>query len=610
VWSDDVDFHPTDVLEDADGSVLVLDTGGWYKLCCPSSQLVKADVTGGIYRVRKVGAHKNRSKPTPRPLPRLYDIALRRDRAGLNEAIAGLSDANRHTRRLAAEALGRIGDAKAVPAIFTALADETNDRPLDHSLTYALIEIADPKATAAGLKHESTRVRRAALIAIGQMSGGNLAAKDVLPDLTADDPAVKDTAWWVAGRHSEWGDDLVGYFRRRLAEKLTTDEWSELADRMARVAASPAVQALLAEAVVDPKTALPAHRAMSKSGLKKVPEAWLTALTTAVRRNNPTDALAIHTLRALPLKDPPKGLIDALLATGRDEDEAPNIRLLALAVVGGGPPLDDHLFDALLLPGLADEKHPLVRAAALDAVDRLRFSPAQLAKLAAALPAARPTERPRLLDAFGKSKDEAAGLALVAALDTPAVRAAVRTDQIKPILDKYPPTVREAAAKLYAELDKARGTERDRLEALIKELPAGDVRRGQVVFNGTKAACAACHKIGYVGGTVGPDLTKIGSIRTERDLLDSLLFPSAALVRGYESVKVTTTDGQDFNGVVRSDAPAAVVLAVAADKEVRIARADIDQMKPGTVSVMPAGLDQQLTKQELADLIAFLKACK
>ena len=39
--SDNVDFHPTDILEDADGSLLVIDTGGWYKLCCPTSQLHK-----------------------------------------------------------------------------------------------------------------------------------------------------------------------------------------------------------------------------------------------------------------------------------------------------------------------------------------------------------------------------------------------------------------------------------------------------------------------------------------------------------------------------------------------------------------------------------------
>ncbi len=54
----DFDFHPTAVLEDADGSLLVIDTGGWYKLCCPTSQLYKPDVLGAIYRVRKTGAAK------------------------------------------------------------------------------------------------------------------------------------------------------------------------------------------------------------------------------------------------------------------------------------------------------------------------------------------------------------------------------------------------------------------------------------------------------------------------------------------------------------------------------------------------------------------------
>ena len=55
VASPDLDFHPTDVLEDADGSLVVVDTGGWYKLCCPTSQLHKPDVLGGIYRVRRQG---------------------------------------------------------------------------------------------------------------------------------------------------------------------------------------------------------------------------------------------------------------------------------------------------------------------------------------------------------------------------------------------------------------------------------------------------------------------------------------------------------------------------------------------------------------------------
>src|SRR5439155_27092670 len=56
VVSSNLDFNPTNTLEDADCSLLIVDTGGWYKLCCPTSQLWKPDVLGAIYRVRKVDA--------------------------------------------------------------------------------------------------------------------------------------------------------------------------------------------------------------------------------------------------------------------------------------------------------------------------------------------------------------------------------------------------------------------------------------------------------------------------------------------------------------------------------------------------------------------------
>jgi putative heme-binding domain-containing protein len=81
-------------------------------------------------------------------------------------------------------------------------------------------------------------------------------------------------------------------------------------------------------------------------------------------------------------------------------------------------------------------------------------------------------------------------------------------------------------------------------------------------------------------------------------------------VRGYEPVVVTTRDGKLFNGLVKKDAPDEVVLATAADKEERIARDNIEEIQPSQVSVMPAGLDQQLTLRDLADLVAFLKACR
>ena len=56
--SDQTDFHPTDVIEDADGSLLVADTGSWYMICCPTSKIAKPDILGAIYRIQKKGSHR------------------------------------------------------------------------------------------------------------------------------------------------------------------------------------------------------------------------------------------------------------------------------------------------------------------------------------------------------------------------------------------------------------------------------------------------------------------------------------------------------------------------------------------------------------------------
>ena len=149
-----------------------------------------------------------------------------------------------------------------------------------------------------------------------------------------------------------------------------------------------------------------------------------------------------------------------------------------------------------------------------------------------------------------------------------------------------------------------------RLEELLPKLQAGDVRRGQAIFNSTKAACSSCHAIGYLGGDLGPDLTRIGQVRTERDLLEGILFPSASFVRSYEPVIVTTRDGEEYSGVLRKDAADEVILATGPGAQVRVARSDITASRSGKVSVMPQGLDQQLTLQELADLLSFLKATR
>ena len=116
-----------------------------------------------------------------------------------------------HVRRVAAEALGRIGDARAVPALLAAAA-----RPLDrvgeHAVTYALIEIGDAAATRPGLTAAALGTRRAALVALDQMRGDALTSTTVVPLLDARESELRETAWWIAERHPDWGEALAGYF--------------------------------------------------------------------------------------------------------------------------------------------------------------------------------------------------------------------------------------------------------------------------------------------------------------------------------------------------------------------------------------------------------------
>jgi putative heme-binding domain-containing protein len=170
--------------------------------------------------------------------------------------------------------------------------------------------------------------------------------------------------------------------------------------------------------------------------------------------------------------------------------------------------------------------------------------------------------------------------------------------------------VQAQAEKLYARLDVGLAEQRAQLEELLAALPEGDIRRGQAVFNSTKAACSSCHAIGYLGGRLGPDLTRIGQIRQPRDLLEAIVYPSASLVRSFEPMVVVTVEGQTFMGLLREDGADEVVLAKGPTEEFRIARDNIEEMLPGTVSIMPQGLDKQLSPQDLADLVTFLRACK
>lgn len=250
----------------------------------------------------------------------------------------------------------------------------------------------------------------------------------------------------------------------------------------------------------------------------------------------------------------------------------------------------------------------LVRGAAANVLAKAPLSPEQQFALADTMKTVGPLEAPKILPAFEKKPTEALGLKVVASLRQSPGLAGIRANTLRPVFAKYPAPVQQQVEELLAVVNADTARQNARVDELLPGMKHGDIRRGQALFQSPKAACSLCHTVGYLGGRLGPDLTAIGKIRDERELLEAIMFPSATFVRGYEPMVVTTKSGEAHSGIMKKDAPDEVVLATGPDSEQRVLRGDIKNIEPGPMSPMPPGMDVILTKEELADLVAFLKS--
>jgi putative membrane-bound dehydrogenase-like protein len=696
VWSDSPDFHPTDVIEDADGSIIVIDTGGWYKICCPTSQLAKPDVLGGIYRLRRNGVaavgdargakiawaqlstgaltkllddprhvvrqraiaeHGNRGAGAVESCASLLRsgtlmakqnalwslsrisgdaalrvvrealaddavapvalqcVALARDHEALPAVQSLLASKDVAIARDAAEALGRIGDKQSVRLLLEATARAADSAPspcgcplaaparvLEHSLIYALIEIGDATETLAGVSSPNPHTRRAALVALDQMPGGRLKPEQVTPLLNEGDAMLRLTASWIVGHHPEWGAALAGFFRARLEASPADDA---LAGQLARLSRSPAIESLLAAAVRGGNAT--ALRAVARAAPRESPASWLNAIAELIPQSNATVlAEAVGAARALPW---PKGghpeLLQALASAGGNTGVNALLRLDALAAARALPAVDPALFD-FLVSSVMPEQPVLERSAAANVLARARLTAAQQLALADSMKKAGPLELPKLLPAFEREPNAALGRRLISALSDSAGIRGLRADLLKAVLAKYPKEIRDASQPLLDQFSADAAKQAARLDGLLAALPTGDLRRGQAVFQ--RAGCIACHRIGYAGGTLGPDVTKLGKVRTSRDLLEAIVFPSASIVRGYEPYVVTTKANETFTGTLAKDERDEIILNIAPQIRQRIARDAIAQMNPINISLMPQGFGELLNAQDLADLLAFLQA--
>lgn len=140
----------------------------------------------------------------------------------------------------------------------------------------------------------------------------------------------------------------------------------------------------------------------------------------------------------------------------------------------------------------------------------------------------------------------------------------------------------------------------------IPDLAGGDPNRGREIFFGDEALCSRCHTFGGEGTAVGPDLTEIRSQSTE-EIYRSIAAPSEEIALEYVSYTVALKDGRIAVGVVRAEGFDRIRVVDTEAKSTSFPRDEIDQIRPASTSIMPAGLAPALGERKLRDLIAFLK---
>jgi putative heme-binding domain-containing protein len=146
----------------------------------------------------------------------------------------------------------------------------------------------------------------------------------------------------------------------------------------------------------------------------------------------------------------------------------------------------------------------------------------------------------------------------------------------------------------------------DEMKQFIADVQAkGDPARGEAIFRRADMLCFKCHSIGGSGGQVGSDILSLGTSAQLEYIVDSVLLPNKNVKEGYNAVRIDLKDGKQVSGVKLRETPTEITLRDAEDREVVVPKNKIDD-SANVGSLMPEGLIDPLTRDELLDLVRFL----
>ena len=601
-------FRPTQMKTGPDGALWVADM---YRAVIEHPEWIPAAVQkridlragsqeGRIYRIYPIDRH-------PRPISRL-------DRLDTSGLVAALDSPSGWQRDTAQRLLQHNKDRSAIAPLRQLV--RTTNRPQTRVQAIAALTLLgglDEATALAALADPHPLVRRNVIKAGESLL--KAAPKFAAAVLRAvDDPDAR-VRLQLALSLGNWTDTRAGSALARILRRDPYDPWIAAA---VLSSALPNVTPLLVElfrpggeppplAVVEPLVVL-AGSSCDRSAIDSLIGAigtpagkggtyapWQYAalrglLDGSARSRQPIDLARERRLN---------GLLDAARRLARDDSASQADRILAVDLLEfSAASLDE---DCALLADLLSTRVPItVSRAAIAALGRLAI-PQVPERLLAGWKTYAPALRGPIIDILLSRR--AWVLSLLAAIEAGRVAPGeIGPTQRNMLLAHRDPETRRRAQTAFCHIEQSRQKAvDDYMSALALK---GDPAAGKAVF--TKA-CATCHRLGELGVEVGPNLGAVKE-KTPEALLISILDPNRAFESRYASFTLATRDGRLISGLVASETANSVTLRRQEGKEDVVLRSDIEEMTASGQSFMPEGLEKDLTRRDMANLIAYLES--
>ena len=528
--------------------------------------------------------------------------------------IAAIADSHPRVKFFAAIAVGKLGQAEALPALLNLLRENGDRDPyLRHAAVMGLVGIKTPEPLLQAVQDPSPAVRLGVLLALRRLERPEIARflDDSSPSIVLEAArAIYDTPIVSGfGKLAALGDRTGLTDEPLLRRVINANARLGNAENVARLV-SLAARADLPEAIriealeVLGESGQPLGRDRITGLWRPLPPRSAQLAAEALGKPLPEllrkapDSIRLAALKALgpvPIKDAGALLLETV-ANPQLKSELREEAIQALDRLN-----DQHLSDAVKIA--VKDSSSSVRVSGQRLLAKLEPSQA-LTVLEEVLDRGSITERQGAFTTLGKMPSAGADLLLAKWLDrfvANQIAPEIRLDLLEACRLRESDAIKDRLHKL----DEARSAN-DPLAPYRETLAGGDAQRGaRILREKAEVSCLRCHKVRGKGGEVGPELTGIGKRQNREYLLASIVTPNAAIAKGFETLVIARNDGQVVSGVLKEDDGKQLRLLDVNGKAFTVPKSEIEEQKRGA-SAMPDDVVKHLSKSEIRDLVEFL----